>query len=98
MGKVHAQLFALDSGTGEGDREADTGVQEQVIVCVVAEVTPEKIGIEAKLAGDSFGYADFIEVSRRRPYGEPEDGLSDGIKLRRTGQQKILYSRSLKHA
>ena len=71
--RVERQLKAADAGLPEGDRDADAGVQQHVVVREVVHPPVEDRAFDSPLTADGHGQTRFQEMPARGPDGDAQD-------------------------
>jgi hypothetical protein len=47
---LNLDLLSAYAGAGKADRKSDAGVQQDVIIAVVAEIAPKNVGLQPQFA------------------------------------------------
>src|SRR5258706_10265309 len=82
----------------ETDGEADSGVQQNIVVREIADTPREPGSRQAHVAEQAFSKARFVLISSRRAYGQEQRIAAQRSRRFGTREQQILERRSLEHA
>ncbi len=61
---------ALDAGEREGDREADAGVQQQVVISEIAGVAAIDCAVQPQVVKQALGETGLVEIAAGRTEGK----------------------------
>ncbi len=98
MRGLELDLDAAHLAAIEGDGEAHAGVQQQVVIGVVADIAMEVAGIEAGDASDGLGESRFVVVGAGSVQRQVEAVVVQGDHLRSGRNQEVFPRRCAEYA
>ena len=75
--EIELYFGAIDVSARKGNWKADPGVQQQVVIRVVAVAAPEEVSIDLDVLEESPAEAGLIVIAARRLHGQPQNLIAE---------------------